>query len=200
MQSRSRFTRRPDSMRGQQPKCRPTCANASCGPLWHAVTSKRMTPRTWQATPTAVAFRSMPGCASRQQTAQGWSACCATVRGHPSLVDRLKQRGADLVYRCGKGHSEPLQSDKYPGELVLTPLELIERHRSVGAATAHTPPPLLRRAGTQLAIAGGRDGDGSGRTGVDARRAQSRDTECMHRCRYDRRSRRLWCIWCSGPA
>ncbi len=41
-----------------------------------------------------------------------------------------KQRGADLVYRCGKGHtndSEPLQSDKYPGELVLTPLELIDR-------------------------------------------------------------------------
>ena len=118
----------------------------------------------------------------------------------PFAMDRLKQRGADLVYRCGKGHSEPLQSDKYPGELVLTPLELIERHRSVGAATAHTPPPLLRRAGTQLAIAGGRDGDGAGRTGVDARRAQSRDTECMQRCRYHRRSRRLWCIWCSGPA
>ncbi len=34
-----------------------------------------------------------------------------------------------MVYRCGKGHThdnEPLQSDKYPGELVLTPLELIE--------------------------------------------------------------------------
>ena len=61
----------------------------------------------------------------------------------PFAMDRLKQRGADLVYRCGKGHSEPLQSDKYPAELVLTPLELIERHRSVGAATAHTPPPLL---------------------------------------------------------
>ena len=118
----------------------------------------------------------------------------------PFAMDRLKQRGANLVYRCGKGHSEPLQSDKYPGELVLTPLELIERHRSVGAATAHTPPPLLRRAGTQLAIAGGRDGHSAGRTGVDARRAQSRDTECMHRCRYDRRSRRLWCTWCSGPA
>ena len=40
-------------------------------------------------------------------------------------MDRLKQRGADLVYRCGKGHAEPLQSDKYAGELVLTPLELI---------------------------------------------------------------------------
>lgn len=23
-------------------------------------------------------------------------------------MDRLKRRGADLVYRCGKGHSEPL--------------------------------------------------------------------------------------------
>ena len=42
-------------------------------------------------------------------------------------MDRLKQRGADLIYRCGKGHNEPLQSDKTPSELVLTPLELIER-------------------------------------------------------------------------
>ena len=39
----------------------------------------------------------------------------------PFAMERLKQRGADLVYRCGKGHSEPLQSDKYSGELVLTP-------------------------------------------------------------------------------
>ena len=35
----------------------------------------------------------------------------------PFAMDRLKQRGADLVYRCGKGHTEPLQSDKYAGEL-----------------------------------------------------------------------------------
>lgn len=26
-------------------------------------------------------------------------------------MDRLKQRGADLVYRCSKGHTEPLQPD-----------------------------------------------------------------------------------------
>jgi len=45
----------------------------------------------------------------------------------PFAMDRLKQRGADLVYRCGKGHAEPLQSGKYSGELVLTPLELIDR-------------------------------------------------------------------------
>ena len=45
----------------------------------------------------------------------------------PFAMDRLKQRGADLVYRCSKGHSEPLQCDKYSGELVLTPLELIDR-------------------------------------------------------------------------
>ena len=45
-------------------------------------------------------------------------------------MERLKQRGADLAYRCGKGHindHEPLQSDKYSGELVLTALELIDR-------------------------------------------------------------------------
>ena len=37
------------------------------------------------------------------------------------------------MYRCGKGHSEPLQSDKYAGELAL-----------------------LRRACTEFADAGGR--------------------------------------------
>ncbi|OLP06238.1 putative transposase tnA2 [Rhodoferax antarcticus ANT.BR] len=39
----------------------------------------------------------------------------------PFAMDRLKQRASVLVYRCGKGHTEPLQSDKYAGELVLTP-------------------------------------------------------------------------------
>ncbi len=60
----------------------------------------------------------------------------------PFAMDRLKQRGADLVYRCGKGHThdnEPLQSDKYPGELVLTPLELIERIAQL------VPPPRTHR-------------------------------------------------------
>ena len=49
-------------------------------------------------------------------------------------MERLKQRGADLAYRCGKGHineHEPLQSDKYSGELVLTALELIDRISAV---------------------------------------------------------------------
>jgi len=57
-------------------------------------------------------------------------------------MDRLKQRGADLVYRCGKGHTndnEPLQTDKYPGELVLTPLELIDRIAQL------VPPPRTHR-------------------------------------------------------
>jgi len=57
----------------------------------------------------------------------------------PFAMDRLKQRGADLLCRCGKGHTEPLQSDKYSGELVLTPLELINR-------IAHlVPPPRTHR-------------------------------------------------------
>ena len=71
----------------------------------------------------------------------------------PFAMDRLKQRGADLVYRCGKGHTEPLQSDKYSGELVLTPpliswgqsaaslrtvpQNLSPPHRPTGPATAH---------------------------------------------------------------
>ena len=57
----------------------------------------------------------------------------------PFAMDRLKQRGADLVYRCGKGHAEPLQSDKYSGELVLTPLELINRIAQL------VPPPRTHR-------------------------------------------------------
>jgi hypothetical protein len=75
---------------------------------------------------------------------------------------RLKQRGADLVYRCGKGRTEPLQSDKYSGELVLTPLELINRiaqlvppprthrHRYYGVLAPNSP---LRAAVTAMAQA-----------------------------------------------
>jgi hypothetical protein len=78
----------------------------------------------------------------------------------PFAMDRLKQRGADLVYRCGKGHTEPMQSDKYSGELVLTPLELINRiaqlvppprthrHRYYGVLAPNSP---LRGAVTAMA-------------------------------------------------
>jgi hypothetical protein len=78
----------------------------------------------------------------------------------PFAMDRLKQRGADLVYRCGKGHTEPLQSDKYSGELVLNPLELINRiaqmvppprthrHRYYGVLAPNSP---LRAAVTAMA-------------------------------------------------
>ena len=73
-------------------------------------------------------------------------------------MDRLKQRGADLVYRCGKGHAEPLQSDKYAGELVHNSLELINRiaqlapplprtHRHYGALAPNSP---LRAAVTAM--------------------------------------------------
>ena len=74
-------------------------------------------------------------------------------------MDRLKKRGADLVYRCGKGHAEPLPSSKYSGELVLTPLELITRiaqlvppprtyqHRYYGVRAPNSP---LRAAVTGM--------------------------------------------------
>ena len=88
---------------------------------------------------TVAVSRSMPGCASKRPTGSGWSACCAIAPAHHSPMERLKQRGADLVYRCGKGHSEPLQSDKYPAELVLTPLELIDRIAQL------VPPPRTHR-------------------------------------------------------
>jgi len=57
----------------------------------------------------------------------------------PFAMDRLKRRDADLVYRCGEGHTERLQSDKYTGELVLTPLELIDRIAQM------VPPPRTHR-------------------------------------------------------
>jgi hypothetical protein len=75
-------------------------------------------------------------------------------------IFNFKQRGANLVYRCGKGHTEPLQSDKYSGELVLTPLELINRiaqlvppprthrHRYYGVLAPNSP---LRAAVTAMA-------------------------------------------------
>jgi len=80
----------------------------------------------------------------------------------PFAMDRLKQRDSVLVYRCGKGHTEPLQSDKYSGELVLTPLELIDRiaqlvppprthrHRYYGVLAPNSP---LRAAVTALSQA-----------------------------------------------
>ncbi len=81
----------------------------------------------------------------------------------PFAMDRLKQRGADLVYRCGKGHTEPLQSDKYSGELVLTPLELINRiaqlvppprthrHRYYGVLAPNSPLPAAVTQQAQVA-------------------------------------------------
>ena len=83
----------------------------------------------------------MPGCLSKLPTERAWSACCATAHGPHLLVDRLKQRGADLVYRCGKGHAEPLQSDKYASELVLKPLELLHLAHLAPPQTSHPPNP-----------------------------------------------------------
>ena len=54
---------------------------------------------------------------------------------------RLRKEGADLVYHCAKQHSEPT-GDKRAGkvdELVLTPLELINR------IAALVPPPRTHR-------------------------------------------------------
>ena len=59
----------------------------------------------------------------------------------PFAMDRLRKAGVDLVYRCAKQHSEPT-GDKRAGkvaELVLTPLELIDR------IAALVPPPRTHR-------------------------------------------------------
>ncbi|MCW2314292.1 hypothetical protein M2244_004057 [Rhodoferax antarcticus] len=61
----------------------------------------------------------------------------------PFALDRLKQRGADLVYRCGKGHAEPLPSSKYAGELVLTPTGANQPHRPARAASQTQATPTI---------------------------------------------------------
>ncbi len=55
----------------------------------------------------------------------------------PFAMDRLRKEGAELVYRCAKQHSEPVGSKV--AELVLTPLELIDR------IAALVPPPRTHR-------------------------------------------------------
>ena len=59
----------------------------------------------------------------------------------PFAMERLRKEGAELAYRCAKQQSEPT-SDKRGAradELILTPLELIER------IAALVPPPRTHR-------------------------------------------------------
>ena len=76
------------------------------------------------------------------------------------FMDRPKQRDVNFVHCCGKYHTEPIQSDKYSGERVLTPLELIDRiaqlvpqprthrHRYYGVLAPNSP---LRATVTAMA-------------------------------------------------
>ena len=62
----------------------------------------------------------------------------------PFAMERLRKEGVTLVYRCAKQRSEPT-SDKRGArvdELILTPLELIER------IAALVPPPRTHRRTT----------------------------------------------------
>jgi len=79
----------------------------------------------------------------------------------PFAMDRLRKEGPALVYRCAKHHSELAAGGKV-AELVLTPLELIERiaalvpplrthrHRYFGVLAPNSP---LRASVTALARA-----------------------------------------------
>jgi hypothetical protein len=58
----------------------------------------------------------------------------------PFAMDCLRKEGANLVYRCAKQHSDPAGGKV--AELILTPLELIDRiaalvprHAPTGIAT-----------------------------------------------------------------
>ena len=59
----------------------------------------------------------------------------------PFAMERLRKAGSELVYRCGKQHSEPAsyhhadRRGNKADELHLTPLELIDR------IAALVPPP-----------------------------------------------------------
>jgi hypothetical protein len=137
-------TRPAASMRRPWPKCRPPCKNASCAPSLHGACWRAVTPKTCRATNTA-ASRSTPVSASKPTTALRWSVCCAICARPPFAMERLRKAGSELIYRCGKQHSEP-RRDFYADrrgakadELHLTPLELIDR------IAALVPPPRTHR-------------------------------------------------------
>ena len=67
------------------------------------------------------------------------------LRAPPFALERLRQRGAELVYHCPKPQSGGKQAD-----LVLSPLALIER------IAALVPPP--RTQAPRIAPARGQDG------------------------------------------
>ncbi len=87
----------------------------------------------------------------------------------PFALERLRQRGAELVYHCPKPQSGGKQAD-----LVLSPLELIERiaalvppprthrHRYYGVLAPNAP---LRAVVTAMAQAGPAKG-GVGQSGT----------------------------------
>jgi len=141
-------------------KCRPTCANASCALLWHAAALKACDAKDMAAYAHGGGFSVDAGVRIEAPDRAGLERLLRYYARPPFAMDRLKQRGADLVYRCGKGHTEPLQSDRYSGELVLTPLELINRiaqlvppprthrHRYYGVLAPNSP---LRAAVTAMA-------------------------------------------------
>ncbi len=57
----------------------------------------------------------------------------------PFAMERLRQSGADLVYRCGKGHGEPLPVRQILGRTGAHALELIDRIAQL------VPPPRTHR-------------------------------------------------------
>ena len=99
------FTQPLDLMTRLFARFRPTCANASCAPLWHAATWMHMTPKTWPPVhlpvTTMAASRSTRGSASRELTAQGLSACCDTARVRPSPWSGLSS--AALICELPRG-------------------------------------------------------------------------------------------------
>lgn len=84
-------------------------------------------PKTWPLMSTAGDFLLTLGCASRRRIAQGWGVCCVLALARSSPWTASNRAALIWCTTRGKAHSKPLQSDKCSGELVLTPLKLINR-------------------------------------------------------------------------
>lgn len=101
-----------------------------CGtrPTWNL-----MTPRTWPLMHTEAASRSMPGSASKQQTAPGWSACCDTAPGPRTGTCGCQLAGTQLEgrYDCNGSKSVNFDSLLQARATLRSKMHLPLRDRSV---------------------------------------------------------------------
>ncbi len=81
----------------------------------------------------------MPVGVLRHKTGQGLERLLRYCARPPFACARLRKEGANLMHRCAKQHSQPAGGKV--AELILTPLELIDRIAASASSTATTPKP-----------------------------------------------------------